>query len=82
MTETKNKPPRDPRIMKHIQALAAAAEARDPKMLVDALTELRGDARLTPIQRGAIFKTIAQEQASAYQMILTGRGFGERPASA
>ena len=67
--------PRDPRIVKHMRALAEAAEERSVEKMTAALDGIRADELLSPQQRGAILKTIAQEQASAYHLIITGRAF-------
>ncbi len=70
------KPPRDPRIVKHMRALGAAAEARDVEKFKEALRAIHDDNALTPSQRGAILKTIAQEQAAGFHTIVTGKPFG------
>jgi hypothetical protein len=69
-------PSRDPRIVKHMRALGAAAEARDVEKFREALRAIRDDNALTPPQRGAILKTIAQEQAAGFHTIVTGQPFG------
>ena len=62
--------PRDKRIVRHVKALAEAGD--DIPKFIDALHAFRDDASLTSAQREAIFKTLAQEAASAYYVIVTG----------
>lgn len=68
---------RDPRIVKHMRALGEAAEKRSVELFTAALDAIGADQNLTPQQRGAILKTIAQEQAASYHFIITGKPFGE-----
>jgi hypothetical protein len=69
-------PRHDARIVKHMRALGAAAEKRDVDKFIEAMVGIRNDESLTPPQRGAILKTIAQEQAAAFHEIVTGKPFG------
>jgi hypothetical protein len=71
MAETPTLPPRDKRIVKHIRALAEAGN--DIDKFVKALQSFRDDASLTTAQRDAIFKTMAQDAAMAYYVMVTGK---------
>jgi hypothetical protein len=62
--------PRDKRIVKHIRALGESGQ--DIEKFVGALKALRDDAGLTTPQREAIFKTLAQDAAQAYFVMVTG----------
>src|SRR5262245_6587138 len=64
-------PPRDKRIVKHIRALEESGQ--DIEKFVTALRDIRDDASLTPPQREAIFKTMAQDAAQAYYVMVTGK---------
>ncbi|MCK6550382.1 hypothetical protein L6R52_31385 [Myxococcota bacterium] len=73
-TETPNAkalPPRDKRIVKHIRAMAEAGT--DIEAFAKALQGMRDDASLTTAQRDAIFKTLAQDAAQAYYVMVTGK---------
>jgi hypothetical protein len=63
-------PPRDRRIVKHIKAITEAGD--DIELFVQALHAMRDDGSLTSAQRDAIFKTLAQDAAQAYYVIVTG----------
>jgi len=76
MTDTPEKqpqplPPRDKRIVKHIRAIAESGQ--DIQKFVKALQAMRDDASLTTAQRDAIFKTLAQDAAQAYYVMVTGK---------
>jgi hypothetical protein len=64
-------PPRDKRIVKHIRAMAEAGT--DIDQFVKALQAFRDDASLTSAQRDAIFRTLAQDAAQAYYVMVTGK---------
>lgn len=71
MTADADRPtPRDRRIVKHIQALTEAGT--DIKKFIQALERMKDDISLTQPQREAIFKTLAQDAASAYFVFATG----------
>lgn len=78
MSDEQTPPARDPAIVKHMRALGEAAEARSIELFTAALDAVREDPSLSPAQRGAILKTIAQEQAATYHMIITKTPFTER----
>lgn len=69
--DTKALPPRDRRIVKHIRAMAESGT--DIEAFAKALQGMRDDASLTTAQRDAIFKTLAQDAAQAYYVMVTGK---------
>lgn len=69
-TTTPSIPPRDKRIVKHIKAIAESGV--DIEKFVKALHAFRDDASLTTAMREAIFKTMAQDAAQAYYVLVTG----------
>lgn len=70
-TPTPQLPPRDKRIVKHMRAMAEAGT--DIDQFTKALQAMRDDASLTTAQRDAIFKTLAQDAAQAYYVMVTGK---------
>ncbi len=64
---------KDERVKKHLGALHEAAKAGDPEAFSKALQGIRDDGLLNPAQRGALLKTIAQEQASTFSVAMTGK---------
>lgn len=62
---------KDPKVKKHLLALDAAARKLDPEAFAIALRGIKEDSTLTPVQRGALLKTIAQEQAASYAFAVT-----------
>lgn len=62
--------PRDPRIVKHIRAIAEAGA--NIEQFARALQAFRDDAALSAAQREAVFKTLAQDAAHAYYVMVTG----------
>lgn len=64
-------PPRDRRIVKHMRAIGEAGT--DVEQFARALQGVRDDASLTTAQRDAIFKTLAQDAAQAYYVMVTGK---------
>jgi hypothetical protein len=60
----------DPRILKHIEALANAGTDLDA--FVAALAEIRTDRNLTRTAKTAILKTLAMEQSIHYLSACTG----------
>jgi hypothetical protein len=64
-------PPRDKRIVRHIKAIAESGG--DIDKFVKALQAFRDDASLTTAQREAVFKTLAQDAAHAYFVMVTGK---------
>ncbi|MBK8013702.1 MAG: hypothetical protein IPK13_20430 [Deltaproteobacteria bacterium] len=63
--------PRDARIGKHIRRLSEASE--DPAKFAEALRAFRDDVTLSAPQRDAIFKTLAQDAALGYFVLVTGK---------
>jgi hypothetical protein len=63
-------PPRDKRIVKHIRAMAESGQ--EIEKFVKALQAFRDDAGLTTAQREAVLKTLAQDAAQAYYVMVTG----------
>lgn len=63
--------PRDQRIVKHVQEIAEAGQ--DIEKFAEALRAVRDDASLSSAHRGAIWKTLAQEAAQAYCVMVTGK---------
>jgi hypothetical protein len=59
-----------PGIVKHIRAFAESGV--DIEKFVKALHAFRDDASLTTAMREAIFKTMAQDAAQAYYVLVTG----------
>ena len=70
MSDTPEWSPRDPKIVRHIEAIHGAGS--DPQAFADALEKVRDDPGLTTAQRDAIFKTLAQDAAQAYFVFATG----------
>lgn len=64
---------KDSRVKKHLAALHAAATKGDPEAFANALRGIRDDGLLNPVQRGALLKTIAQEQAAGFAYAMTGK---------
>lgn len=64
-------PPRDKRIVKHIRAMAESGT--DIEAFAKALQSFRDDSSLTTAQREAILKTLAQDAAQAYYVMVTGK---------
>jgi hypothetical protein len=64
-------PPRDKRIVKHIKAIAESGA--EIEKFAKALRAFRDDASLTSAQREAVFKTLAQDAAQAYYVMVTGK---------
>lgn len=63
--------PRDARIGKHIKQLGEASE--DPVRFAEALRAFRDDVTLSAPQREAIFKTLAQDAAIGFFVLVTGK---------
>ena len=61
----------DPRILKHIDALAQVGT--DMEKFVAALDAIRADRNLPSSAKQAILKTLAQEQAIHYLAAVTGK---------
>lgn len=62
--------PRDPRVVAHIHALNDAGT--DLERFGERLRAVRDDPALGDRQREAIFKTLAQDAARAYTLIIRG----------
>lgn len=63
--------PRDPRIVKHMAAIAQAGT--DIAAFAEAIEAVRDDPHLSAAKREAIWKTLAQEAAQAYYVFTTGK---------
>lgn len=70
MQERPEAAPRDPKIVAHIQALNEAG--RDLDCFAERLRAVRDDSELSTGQREAIFKTLAQDAARAYMILVRG----------
>lgn len=71
MPAAEAKSPRDPRIVRHIEAIASAGT--DVEAFSKAIEAVREDPNLSAAKRDAIWKTLAQEAAQAYYMFTTGQ---------
>lgn len=67
----KPRPPRDRRIVKHVQALGSAGT--DIDAFEQAVAAVRDDPQLSSAMREAIWKTLAQEAAQAFFVFTTGK---------
>ena len=65
------------RMTRHLKALGEAAASRSIDAFKAALEGVRNDDDLSPIQRGAILKVIAQEQASVFSQVIMKQPFGQ-----